>query len=113
MRQRKRSAMASTCWAPVNINYYHWGFPNGSAGKESSCNAGDTGDTDSGRCLGQEDLLEEEMATHSSILAWKILWTEKRRAAVHEDAESDVTEHMACRYSEYYKKVQNNCSNAG
>ena len=27
--------------------------------------------------LGQEDLLEKEMATHSSILAWKILWTEK------------------------------------
>ena len=26
--------------------------------------------------LGQEDPLEEEMATHSSILAWKILWTE-------------------------------------
>ena len=25
--------------------------------------------------LGQEDLLEEEMATHSSILAWEILWT--------------------------------------
>ena len=27
--------------------------------------------------LGQEDLLEKEMATHSSILAWKIPWTEK------------------------------------
>ena len=27
--------------------------------------------------LGQEDLLEEEMATHSSMLAWKILWTEE------------------------------------
>ena len=27
--------------------------------------------------LGQEDLLEKEMATHSSILAWKISWTEK------------------------------------
>ena len=27
--------------------------------------------------LGQEDPLEEEMATHSGILAWKILWTEK------------------------------------
>ena len=27
--------------------------------------------------LGWEDLLEEEMATHSSILAWKILWTEE------------------------------------
>ena len=26
---------------------------------------------------GQEDLLEEEMATHSSILAWRILWTEE------------------------------------
>ena len=26
--------------------------------------------------LDQEDLLEKEMATHSSILAWKISWTE-------------------------------------
>ena len=29
------------------------------------------------RSLGQEDPLEKEMATHSSILAWKIPWTEK------------------------------------
>ena len=27
--------------------------------------------------LGQEDPLEEEMATHSKILAWKIPWTEE------------------------------------
>ena len=27
--------------------------------------------------LGQEDPLEKEMATYSSTLAWKILWTEK------------------------------------
>ena len=27
--------------------------------------------------LGQEDLLEKEMATHSSILAWEIPWTEE------------------------------------
>ena len=27
--------------------------------------------------LGREDLLEEEMAPHSYILAWKILWTEE------------------------------------
>ena len=27
--------------------------------------------------LGQEDSLEEEMATHSNILAWKIPWTEE------------------------------------
>ena len=26
--------------------------------------------------LGREDFLEKEMATHSSILAWEILWTE-------------------------------------
>ena len=28
--------------------------------------------------LGQEDPLEEGMATRSSILAWRILWTEER-----------------------------------
>ena len=28
--------------------------------------------------LDQEDPLEEEMATHSSIIAWKIPWTEER-----------------------------------
>ena len=27
--------------------------------------------------LGQKDSLEKEMATHSSILAWRILWTEE------------------------------------
>ena len=27
--------------------------------------------------LGQEDLLEKEMATHSGILAWRIPWTEE------------------------------------
>ena len=29
--------------------------------------------------LGREDPLEKEMATHSSILAWKIPWTEEPR----------------------------------
>ena len=29
------------------------------------------------RTLGHEDSLEEEMATHSSILAWKIPWTQE------------------------------------
>ena len=34
--------------------------------------------------LGQEDPLEKEMATHSSILAWEILWTEEPgRLPVH------------------------------
>ena len=45
--------------------------------------------------LGREDLLEKEMATNSSILAWKIPWIEKPggRVAVHGVAESDVTKH--------------------
>ena len=29
------------------------------------------------RSLGEEDPLEKEMATHSGILAWRILWTEE------------------------------------
>ena len=43
------------------------GFPGGSDGKESACNAGDLG-----LSPGQEDSLEKGMATHSSILAWRI-----------------------------------------
>ena len=45
--------------------------------------------------LGWEDPLEEEMATHASILAWKIPWTEEPGGLVHGAAESDMTEH-AC-----------------
>ena len=53
-------------------------FPElGSDGKASACNAGDLGSNPgSGRSPGQEDPLEKEKATHSSILAWKIPWTE-------------------------------------
>ena len=43
-------------------------------GIESACSAGDTGDA--GSTPGPEAPLEEEMATHSSILAWKIPRTE-------------------------------------
>ena len=45
-------------------------FPGGSAGKKSTCNAGDLGSIP-----GWEDPLEKGKATHSSILAWKIPWT--------------------------------------
>ena len=43
------------------------GFPGGSDGKESAHDAGDPGSI-----LGQEDPLKKEMATHFSILAWRI-----------------------------------------
>ena len=36
------------------------------------------------RSLGWEDPLEKEMATHSSILSWRILWTEEPRQGVGE-----------------------------
>ena len=49
---------------------YITGFPHGSVGKEFACNTGDT--RDAGLLPGQEDPLEKEMATHSSILAWRI-----------------------------------------
>ena len=51
------------------------GFPSGSAPKESACNAGGTGASNS--ILVQKDPLEEEMATHSSVLVWEIPWTEE------------------------------------
>ena len=50
------------------------GFPGGASGQEPTCQTGDTGDMGS---IPQEDSQEWEMATHSSILAWKIPWTEK------------------------------------
>ena len=40
--------------------------------KESACNSGDPDQS-----LGREDLLKKGMATHSSIFAWRIPWTEK------------------------------------
>ena len=49
------------------------GFPGSSDGKASDCNVGDPGLIHGwGRSLGQEDPLEKELATHSSILAWRI-----------------------------------------
>ena len=43
--------------------------------KNPAANAGDLGDA--GSIPGWDDPLEEGMATHSSILAWKIPWTEE------------------------------------
>ena len=40
--------------------------------KESACNEGDLG-----TIRGQEDPLEKGMATHSSILTWRIPWTKE------------------------------------
>ena len=57
------------------FNPYLKGFPGGSVIKNLPANAGES--RDMGSIPGQEDPLEEEMATHSSILAWKFPWTEE------------------------------------
>ena len=47
--------------------------------------------------LGQEDPLEKEMATHSSILAWRIQWREETyRLQSVGSQESDTTERLTC-----------------
>ena len=48
---------------------------NFSGGLDSKAYAYNEGDQV--RSLGREDLLEKEMVTHSSILAWKIPWMEE------------------------------------
>ena len=56
----------------VEAFYAFMGFPGGSDGKGSACNAGNQV-----RFLGQKDPLEKKMATHSSMLAWRIPWSEE------------------------------------
>ena len=51
------------------------GLPRWLSGKESTCSA-QTQETQF-QSLGRDDPLEEEMATHFSILAWRIPWTKE------------------------------------
>ena len=50
------------------------------------------------RFMGQEDPLERGMATHSSILAWEISWTEEagrlQTMGLQRDSHTEVTEHI-------------------
>ena len=54
------------------MNACYLGLPQWLSGKEYACNVGDLGSI-----LGQEDPLKKEMATHPSIPAWEIPWTEE------------------------------------
>ena len=77
-------------WPHFNLGIAWLGFPNGSDSKESACDAGDLV-----RSLGLEDPLEKEVATYSSILAWRIPW---QRSLVGYSPlghkEFDTTEHL-------------------
>ena len=68
------------------------GFPGDSVVKNLPTNAGDTREV--GSIPGSEDPLEEKMATHSSILAWSIPWTEKPGRSQRARHNWDMTEHM-------------------
>ena len=65
----------------ISGTYCHLGLPRWLSGKESACQCRRLPMQETQEMKvpspGQEDLLEEEMATHSSILGWKISWTEE------------------------------------
>ena len=79
-----------------NCTYiYFGGFPGGSDGKESACNTGDLG-----LLPVWEDTLEKGMPTHSSILAWRIPWTEEMAGYSPWDREElDMTERLTLTYT--------------
>ena len=59
------------CYLPETVKTWLMGFPSGSDSKESAC----TGTWVQSLC--REDPLEKGTAAHSSILAWRIPWTEE------------------------------------
>ena len=60
-------------------------FPGGSVVKNMTANAGD-----SGQSLGQEGPLEKEMATYSSILAWRVPRTEEPGGLLSMESQSQT-----------------------
>ena len=72
--------------------YVRGGFPGGANGKEPACQYKETQETWA-IFLGQEDPLEEEMTTHSSILAWRIPWMEEP-GGLHAVAQSQTRLNM-------------------
>ena len=56
------------------------GYPDGTSGKDPTANAGQI--REMVQSLGQEDPLEEGMATHPSILAWRTTWTKELKELI-------------------------------
>ena len=82
------------CWDMVPL-----GFPGDSDDNEFACGA-----VDLGWPWGPEGPLEKAIATHSSILAWRIPWTEEPsgRQTVHGVAELDMTEQLTQMFPLYH-----------
>ena len=72
-----------------------------SDGKEAACNAGDLGYS-----LDRKIPLEKEMATHSSILIWKIPWSEEPdRLQFMGRKESDLTKLLQFHFSLFIQSL--------
>ena len=57
--------------------------------------------------LGQEDHLEKGMATHSSVLAWRIPWTEEPGYCPWGQKESDMAEQLTLPFSHFSNYINN------
>ena len=81
----------TACLTPIQFFFLNRGFPGGDSGEEPLCHCKMMHETRV-LSLSWEDPLEEDIATHSSILAWRIPWTEKPglQAAVHRVAKSQT-----------------------
>ena len=53
------------------------------------------------RSLGWEDPLEEGMATHSNVLAWRIPWTEELVGYSHKELNTTEVTQQACTHLNY------------
>ena len=69
-----KAALLNSCWDLWLLVPAIWASQE-ARDKEPACSVGDAGDWV--QSLGREEPLGEEMAPHSSILAWEILWTEE------------------------------------
>ena len=100
---RKGSTNSSRNWLSHKRSQ---GFPGGSVGKESVCDA-----KDAGSIWGGKDPLKEEMATHSSILACETPWTEEHGRLQSTGSQRDTKEGLNTQrpqetsMSTYQKKI--------
>ena len=72
------------------IYFNIWGFPGGSDGKESACNAGDLGSIPGSGGSPEEGVYPLKKANYFSTLVWIIPWTEEPQATVHGVAQSQT-----------------------
>ena len=85
------------------IGHLYYGLPRWLGGKESACQAGHMGSVP-----GSKNHLEKELATHSSVFAWEILWTEEPGGLQSKGCkELDMTKHTCTMFYMYGPTLEN------